>query len=66
MLAGAAEDAGVVIEKAGKLEIDTADELTEESLNEIFHPPTEDTQKTFARPSRPGRGPARLNRTRNK
>jgi len=66
VLAGAAEDAGVTIEKVGKLELDSVDDLTESSLNEIFHPPVEDTQKNFSRPSRPGRGPARLNRARGK
>jgi hypothetical protein len=66
VVAGAAEDAGVTVEKAGKLEADSLEDLTEERLGEAIHPATDDSQKSFARPSRPGRGPARLNRTRNK
>lgn len=66
VVAAAAEEAGVTVEKAGKLEVDSIESISEENLNEVLHPPSDDTQKSFARPLRPGRGPARLNRNRNK
>jgi len=66
VVAGAAEDAGVTFEKAGKLEASELEDVTEEAIREALHPTAEDGQKAFARPRGPGRGPARLNRTRNK
>jgi hypothetical protein len=66
-VAGAAEDAGVTFEKAGKLEASELEDVTEEAIREALHPTADDGQKAFARPRGPGRGPARLNRTnRNK
>jgi len=57
------EDIGLKIDK--KLEISEAHEITEELLIEVLHPPTEDKKLAFNKPSRPGRGRARLVRGTN-
>jgi len=55
---GTSEEQGLKIDK--KLEISEPSEITEEALLELLHPPSEDKKQTFVRPSRPGRGNARL------
>jgi twinfilin-like protein len=55
---GTSEEQGLKIDK--KLEISDPSEITEEALLELLHPPSEDKKQTFVRPSRPGRGNARL------
>jgi len=59
VVTGAAEDARVVVERTGKIEVDDPNEITEEFLVESLHPPVE-VKKGFARPMRPGKGGARL------
>lgn len=58
-----------IVEKAGstvdgKVECNTADELTEENLMQAVHPPEVEEKKTFARPKRAGAGARRLIRDR--
>jgi len=55
---GSSEEAGLKLEK--KIEISEREELTEGYLTELLHPPTEEKKQTFNKPSRPGRGNARL------
>jgi len=56
----AASSLGVSVEK--KLEISEADDLNESELLEDLHPPNREisTKSAFSRPSRPGRGRARV------
>jgi len=54
----ASEDAGLKLEK--KIEITESNEINEALLTELLHPPTEEKKQTFVKPSRPGRGNARL------
>lgn len=59
VVTGAAEDARVIVERNGKIEVNDPTELTEEYLLDNLHPPVE-VKKGFARPMRPGKGGARL------
>jgi len=62
--AGAAEDAGITIERSGKIEVTDAEEdLTLDNITAQLHPVQEKVEK-FLRPMRPGRGKPRLTRTR--
>mmetsp|Transcript_38494 Transcript_38494/g.96860 ORF Transcript_38494/g.96860 Transcript_38494/m.96860 type:complete len:347 (+) Transcript_38494:77-1117(+) len=59
----ALKDAGVSVD--AKIEITEAKELTEALMNETLHPALVEVAKpAFSRPSRPGRGGARLTRRR--
>jgi len=61
--AGAAEEAGITIERSGKIEVTDAEEdLTLENITSQLHPVPEKIEK-FQRPMRPGRGKPRLTRT---
>jgi len=61
--AGAAEQAGITIERSGKIEVTEAEEdLTLENILSQLHPVQEKVEK-FLRPMRPGRGKPRLTRT---
>jgi len=62
VVTGAAEDARVIVERNGKIEIADVDEITEEFIMESLHPAVE-VKKGFARPMRPGKGGARLIRS---
>jgi len=55
---GTCEQIGLKIDK--KIEISEPEELTDELLETTLHPPSENKAQTFNRPSRPGRGRARL------
>jgi len=59
VVTGAAEDARVVVERNGKIEVNDPEDITEEFLIESLHPAVE-VKKGFARPTRPGKGGARL------
>jgi twinfilin-like protein len=61
VVSGAAEGAGIQVDRNGKLELDDPTEATPDLLNQSLHPQVE-VQKSFARPSRPGRGKPRLTR----
>jgi len=54
---GSAETQGLTIAK--KMEITETNELTEDSLLEIIHPPTENKKQGFSKPTRPGQNRAR-------
>eukprot|EP01096_Ripella_sp_DP13-Kostka_P018225 TRINITY_DN9786_c0_g1_i1.p1 TRINITY_DN9786_c0_g1~~TRINITY_DN9786_c0_g1_i1.p1 ORF type:complete len:343 (-),score=156.66 TRINITY_DN9786_c0_g1_i1:72-1073(-) len=56
----AAAHLGVEITK--KIEVSEPSEVTENSLSEEIHPPEVEQNKGFQRPSRPGRGRARVTR----
>lgn len=45
-----------------KIEINKGDELEEKALYELLHPPVVEQKKAFSKPTKPGRGPPRLNR----
>jgi len=62
VVAEAAENSRIILEKNGKLEVDDPSEITVQALNESLHPKAEE-KKGFARPLRPGKGGARLLRT---
>jgi len=55
---GTAEEQGIKIDK--KLEISESEEISQESLVELLHPPSDEKKQTFVKPGRPGRGNARL------
>jgi len=59
VVAGAAEDFRIVLDKTGKIEVDDPELLTVDYLNESLHP-VKEVKKGFARPLRPGKGGARL------
>lgn len=45
-----------------KLEINSGMEVSETNINLTLHPPVVEEKKAFSKPSKPGRGPPRLNR----
>lgn len=57
----AASHLGVQITK--KIEVSDPSEITENSLHEEIHPPEVEQKQGFQRPSRPGRGRARVTRS---
>jgi len=57
---GAAEQCGVKITR--KLEISDASDLTAQYINEDLHPPEQAKAQSFSRPTRPGKGRARVTR----
>jgi len=59
VVSAAAEDAGIIVERNGKIEVDNPAEVTAEYLNSALHP-VKEQKKGFARPMRPGKGGARL------
>jgi len=61
---GSAESLGLTIAK--KIEITEGSEVTEDLLNELIHPPSEDKKQTFNKPSRPGKGKPRVVRAAGK
>jgi len=61
---GTSESLGLTISK--KVEITEANEITEDLLIELLHPPSEDKKQTFNKPSRPGKGKPRVVRSAGK
>jgi len=55
---GSAESLGLTIAK--KVEITEANEISEEMLLELIHPPSEAKKQTFSKPTRPGQGRPRM------
>lgn len=45
-----------------KIEVNKGEELSEQALNLLLHPPVAEEKTTFSKPTKPGRGPPRLNR----
>jgi len=52
------ESVGLKIDK--RIEVSEGSEFTEELLQETLHPPVDNKKQAFAKPSRPGKGGARL------
>jgi len=63
VVSGAAEEAGIEVNRSGRIEINEPDELAVDDINNSLHPKKE-VKTSFARPMRPGRGKPRLTRTR--
>jgi len=63
VVAGAAEEAGITINRSGRLEINEPEELSVDDINNALHPKKE-VKTSFAKPMRPGRGKPRLMRRR--
>jgi len=51
---------GVGAEINAKLEVNAPEDITEDQIRLLLHPPAAEDKKQFARPSRPGKGGARL------
>jgi len=61
VVAGAAEEAGITIERSGKVEVTDIEDFSVDDINAQLHPVQEKVEK-FSRPMRPGRGKPRMTR----